>query len=326
MAEALAIIGLVSNIISFIDYGIKLVSGSRLARDSLHGTTTEIHELELIVEDVQRLNAEVLRQKSSRELSKDELHILDMVTECDRLANELRGVVNKLKMRDGVLSKTLESGRVAMRGLWKKREIEDLRRRLTDLDYRIRNSVRDALQGLVIAFLRNIMVMLSLLNIRDGERIKIRSGSYSTSSLKVPNRKHSAILSDLKAIEESHQQLEINYESKLSLIQEEILNLPEQCRNDVITQVAQLRSLKTKLDILDRERITCERQSKIIKSLHFPELRRRWSQIPEADHRTNAWLFDRSLTSFTDWLESEDGIYWINGRVCYHILAVRCPN
>jgi len=52
MAEVLAIIGLVSNILSFIDFGIKFASGTRNVRDSAHGTTTEVRELELIVEDV----------------------------------------------------------------------------------------------------------------------------------------------------------------------------------------------------------------------------------------------------------------------------------
>ncbi|KAI4694174.1 uncharacterized protein J4E84_002756 [Alternaria hordeiaustralica] len=65
MAEALAIIGLVSNIISFIDFGIKFASGARNVRDSVHGTTAEVRELELIVEDVKRYHERVKKQQAS---------------------------------------------------------------------------------------------------------------------------------------------------------------------------------------------------------------------------------------------------------------------
>ncbi len=147
MAETLAIIGLASNIISFIEFGLNLVSGIGMVRDSQHGTTSEICQLELIVEDVQRLNAEVFRQKSSGHiLSKDELLILAMSNECERVATEIRKVTKNLKIRQEARSKTLESGRVVIQGLWKRGEIERLRGQLESLDQRIRNNVKNSLQ------------------------------------------------------------------------------------------------------------------------------------------------------------------------------------
>jgi hypothetical protein len=52
MAESLAILGLAANIISFIDFAFKVVAETRNIRDHSQSTTTEIRELELIVEDV----------------------------------------------------------------------------------------------------------------------------------------------------------------------------------------------------------------------------------------------------------------------------------
>lgn len=147
MAETLAIVGLVSNIISFIDFGLKFVSGIGMVRDSQHGTTSEICELELIVEDVQRLNTEVIRQKSSvHSLNKDEMLILEMANECDRVATEIRKVTKNLKIRQEARLRTWESGRVVIQGLWKRGEIERLRGQLESLDQRIRDNVKNALQ------------------------------------------------------------------------------------------------------------------------------------------------------------------------------------
>lgn len=119
-------------------------------------------------------------------------------------------------------------------------------------------------------------------------------------------------MSDLDAIRESQRQLGINYDSKLDGIQKDILRLAADNRK---AQGEQLTALKEHLDLLEQERITCQRQSSVIRSLYFPELRRRWSQITDADRFTNAWLFDPTRTNFADWLKGGDGIYWISGKV-----------
>jgi len=80
-------------------------------------------------------------------------------------------------------------------------------------------------------------------------------------------------------------------------------------------EVEQLARLKGCLDSFEAERVLRRRQSALIQSLYFPEIRRRWEQVPNADNLTNAWLFDRTKTTFLDWLESGSGIYWITGKV-----------
>ena len=147
MAESLAIIGLASNIISFIDFGLKLASGTKMILESIHGTTPEIRELDLIVSNVERLNAEVTRKKDpGQTLSSDEQLILDMAKECDVLAGDIRKVMAKLIVRKGAWSKKLESGRVAFQVMRKHGDIERLRNRLDRLDERIRRNISHALQ------------------------------------------------------------------------------------------------------------------------------------------------------------------------------------
>lgn len=128
-------------------------------------------------------------------------------------------------------------------------------------------------------------------------------------------------MSRLKTIEKSHHEMKINYEPKLDIIRDEILRLASNHQeNDELlatTKTARLTSLKTKLDTLEKEHMIIDKQSKVIESLYFPELHRRWSKIQKANEATNAWLFDPELTSFMHWLELQDGIYWITGKVCF---------
>ena len=156
MAEALAIIGLVSNIISLIDIGLKIASGTRDVRHSLHGTTADIHELDLVAADVQRYNDQVKQQKASgQNLSDHEQQILAMVGECDTLVIELRKAIKTLKIRDG-RSKTLESGRVAFQTLWKQKEIDGLRGWLDSLDQRIRCNVEHIIRRYVYPYYSHV--------------------------------------------------------------------------------------------------------------------------------------------------------------------------
>jgi len=149
MAETLAIVGLVSNILSFIDFGIKFASGARNVRDSVHGTTAEVRELELIVKDVKIYHERVKKQQTSgQKLSVHEEHILGMVQQCRDIAEELRKIIARLHVRQG-RSKTLESSRVLFQGLWKQRDIEALRARLDALDKRIRVNVEHIIRRYV---------------------------------------------------------------------------------------------------------------------------------------------------------------------------------
>lgn len=148
----MAILGLASNIISIVDFGLKLVAGTRSVRDSLQGITTDVRVLELIIQDVRAFNEQNLRLKAAgKKLSKHELRILAMATECENVAKDLSKAIIALRVRDG-RSKTLESGRIAFQTLWKQRDIEKLQSQLESLDIRIREYIYQVLKRQVILF------------------------------------------------------------------------------------------------------------------------------------------------------------------------------
>jgi hypothetical protein len=61
-------------------------------------------------------------------------------------------------------------------------------------------------------------------------------------------------------------------------------------------------------------------EERILQSLLFPSIKARYSQVANAHVKTFEWIFkspeddDQSWSSFKEWLESGNGIYWINGK------------
>jgi hypothetical protein len=53
---------------------------------------------------------------------------------------------------------------------------------------------------------------------------------------------------------------------------------------------------------------------KILKSLHFPQIRARQTAIKKAYTNTFSWIFNKTSTPFKSWLESGEGIFWVSGK------------
>lgn len=131
MADPIAIIGLAGSIISFIDFGTRMVSLAKSVRDSPSGTIPETDELDLIIQGIKSLSRGIQKKMPATEkLCGDERRILLMVSRCDELAVETRRILHKLKVRDKTWSRTVESIRVAFQGDWMKKEVDALQRRL----------------------------------------------------------------------------------------------------------------------------------------------------------------------------------------------------
>lgn len=67
-----------------------------------------------------------------------------------------------------------------------------------------------------------------------------------------------------------------------------------------------------------RERINQQKHGSFLRSLTFDEINLRKNEVSESHPKTFEWIFDdvikRSWDSFSTWLISGEGIYWINGK------------
>ncbi|KAF3001351.1 hypothetical protein E8E13_006193 [Curvularia kusanoi] len=279
MAEALAVIGLVSSMVTFVDFGSKVVNGAKRIRDSGEGALEDLEELAKIVEDVRRFNREAqIQLRNGHRPSSDVIRITEMVAECEKICDRIRILIQKLAVRD---SSILETGRVALQAIRKKKDIQDLRTRLDALDKRIRSNIQHIFQ----------------------------------------EDRHDSVLNRLKEIELRQQEEGIKQTSNLNSVKDNIIQLINQNESwnekQIETQKLMFADLITSLNHLREERIMALKQIEVLRSLHFPEIRRRHDQIPAAEHRTNQWIYNPTKTAFATWLESsksDDGLFYIFGK------------
>lgn len=129
-------------------------------------------------------------------------------------------------------------------------------------------------------------------------------------------------MSKLREVELLRQELGVEQNTKLDALKAELASLASECQargrehHDCQTNI--LEKMITNLKILQQEHVTMVEQVRVLESLYFTEITRRYDMIPNADQRTNEWVYDPTKTSFTQWLESteqDDGLFYIIGKV-----------
>ncbi|VUC24312.1 unnamed protein product [Clonostachys rosea] len=274
MAEALAIIGLTSSILTFIEFGLTITSAARTIYRTVDGKVPEIQELERDLDEIDRRNQQVLKRSTTGALSKAERQIFSTINECEKISSDLRKLVEKLAKRPAAKSNVLESSRIAIQAVMSRNELETLTRRLKQQDMKIRKSLRSLLE----------------------------------------KEHHSELLEELHSIQRAHVDHDINHEMRFEHLKRQICEISGSIDYNLAGLVAQVTSLRTKVESLNREAELCRKQARTIKSLHFIEIRRRWDKIDEAAENTNAWLFHQTEVSFSSWLKSDtENIYCITG-------------
>ncbi|KAK7222219.1 hypothetical protein V2G26_010222 [Clonostachys chloroleuca] len=274
MAEALAIIGLTSSILTFIEFGLTITSAARTIYRTVDGNVPEIQELERGLNEIDSRNKEVLKRNTTSPLSKAERQIVSTVKECDNISGDLRKLVARLAKRPAAKSKAWESSRIAIQAVMSRNELETLRQRLLRQDKKIREGLRSLLE-------------------RD---------------------RHSELVEALSSIQQAHMVHDINHDMKFENLQRQIFEISRSEEDNLSRLVAEVTSLRTKVESLNKEAELCRRQARVIKSFYFTEIHRRWDKIDGAAENTNAWLFHSPEVSFSSWLGLDSrSMYCITG-------------
>jgi hypothetical protein len=125
--ETLAIIGLVGNIIQFVDYSGKLISKSTELYRSSEGALAENIDTETATNHLVLLNSKL--QNAATTTGDSALESL--CKSCGTVADQLLAALDKVKVK-GKQDKW-KSIRKALQSVWSKKEIEELERRLARL-------------------------------------------------------------------------------------------------------------------------------------------------------------------------------------------------
>ena len=122
--ETLGVIGLVDNIIQFVDFGSKLISKSVQLYQSSDGVLTEIITTETVTNHLIQLNSKL---KNAANATGDKA-LETLCKSCSAVAAELLGALNKLKVHGK--KERWKSMRKALRSLWSKEKIQEIEKRL----------------------------------------------------------------------------------------------------------------------------------------------------------------------------------------------------
>jgi hypothetical protein len=125
--ETLAVIGLVGNIVQFVDYSGKLISKSTELYRSSEGALAENIDTETATNHLVLLNSKL--QNAAATTGDSTLESL--CKSCGTAADQLLAALDKVKVK-GKQDKW-KSIRKALQSVWSKKEIEELERRLARL-------------------------------------------------------------------------------------------------------------------------------------------------------------------------------------------------
>lgn len=109
-----------------------------------------------------------------------------------------------------------------------------------------------------------------------------------------------------------------NYEVTRSIVLQAVDRFSRQTIGENRKRPLRLRDyIPTEEEELGRKR---EAEDRIFESFLFPSMSARFEQIDEAHAKTFDWIFEKPNAeqmpwiNFTEWLETGEGIYWINGK------------
>lgn len=127
--DPLTAIGLVSNILSFIDFSARLLKGAKEVHDSHHGVLEENRSRETIMREMQRMSTRMsVSEAPEKDDENSSLRIL--ASECRQLSTQLVSLLEKIKPNDsGSKTQSLLS---AIRNKAYDSERESLEARLSD--------------------------------------------------------------------------------------------------------------------------------------------------------------------------------------------------
>lgn len=133
--EAIAAVGLASNVISFIDFGVKAVSG---VRDIYYSSTGASKENGLLEKTLNELSQGVSHLKEGLRdragcLSKDDKKLEDLARNCIATADKIHYELTKLKVeRAGGKPGKLDAFKKKYRSMRKRSEIDELNKELLE--------------------------------------------------------------------------------------------------------------------------------------------------------------------------------------------------
>ncbi|KAK7916841.1 hypothetical protein PG985_010449 [Apiospora marii] len=293
--EALAALGLASNILSFVDFAWKLVAGASEIYASGAGVADDVEFLNKTTRDVKQHSGRIVVVPGATE------DLRTMARECDEIAQELLKSLEELRIQ-GKRTR-IKSAQAAFKGFRSKHKMEQLNGKISKVQERISAHMQELLlnevQGLgcVLAGLHETHVNLGI-----------------------------ATKNEIESLKEEVQTALENLEGGAPTIQtEEYYQQRQQQEMDpaLATKLSdQMQSLALAMENLKVKAMDTNSNQQLLKRLHFTSISTRERKIEEAHEGTFKWLASPDAQAsglsqclhFINWLRDGDGVFWIYGK------------
>lgn len=126
--DPLTSISLVANVAAFVDFGFKIVSAAREVQSSTSGTTATNVNAEVLTINFRTVVANIKGSRLAGNSQLDEARLAALVDECERLSDELLGLLDSLRARKPGSKRHVFV--IALRNMMKRGEKEALEARL----------------------------------------------------------------------------------------------------------------------------------------------------------------------------------------------------
>lgn len=131
--EALAAVGLASNVAQFLEYGISVVHLTSQIMRSTKGTSQQMAELELVATDITQTLQTINKAETQYAGGRRDEVLHKLVARCLELSTQIIDIVNGLKMQKNVRPRVFEGAHKTGLSMYKKKELEHLSGQLSAL-------------------------------------------------------------------------------------------------------------------------------------------------------------------------------------------------
>ncbi|TGO88031.1 hypothetical protein BPOR_0188g00070 [Botrytis porri] len=283
--DPVSALGVAAAAIQFIDYGTGLaLKGREIYKSGELGANVELGEatnrLQNLVEPLRSSLHLGIQNAPSASPADADRALKDICTKCIDLSEELSVLLDSLKLNLSVKHPRLASFQQAVRAVWNEEKIQGLKIRLGDL--------RSNLETHVLVDLRYRMIQVNL---------------EQENNFKTLDKALQVIIQDLL---DNHQSNLTKFEQNFNHLRLSQEKEHSHTRSVLVDQHASRHRRQTELSILE--------------SLKFSSMNLRHETIAEVHQQTFEWIFcdpkieHKPWSNFSEWLKSENGIYWIHGK------------
>lgn len=126
---------------------------------------------------------------------------------------------------------------------------------------------------------------------------------------------HSGIVTKITDLDKEHKQLLSTTSQTLEALRKDILTLITKRSDDLARESSAVSQIANKLSALVETANNMNTQHILLRSLDFEAMNTREDLIKDTHPGTSKWIFDPGMSCLSTWLTSENGVFWIEGKV-----------